>query len=211
MTFPCSDHVPLSVVRFCLDTTSFRSVPRSGNWDVASPSIFARYIATMHVVKSLIGTRPGEDGSVPPYLILPSPSQSEKIGNICTEWESMGRLTFRETVTSLIHRQSLTLIGTVNPLTCTLRSLISTHVEELCLIDTEFASCGACWNDGHETRMQSFTCKEIFEHLNTRLLWFVWHWRTPPIHLTSLCIPAIMSCKCRNTVKRRDSSKCRNI
>ncbi len=67
--------------------------------------------------------------------------------------------TFWETVSSLVHLRSLTLIGTVIPSMCTLRSLVSTRVEELCLTDTEFASREACRNDGHETRVQSLTCK----------------------------------------------------
>ncbi len=64
-----------------------------------------------------------------------------------------------DTVSNLIHLQSLTLIGIVIPSMCTLRSLVSISVEELCLIDTEFASREACRNDGHETRVQSFTRK----------------------------------------------------
>ncbi|PBK65612.1 hypothetical protein ARMSODRAFT_430420 [Armillaria solidipes] len=121
---------------------------------VSSPDI-------SHVVKSLIGVRPGEEGGIPPYLVLQSLPRLEKIAITCTEWNSMG-LTFWETVSSLTHLRSLTLIGTVIPSMCTLRSLVSTRVEELCLTDTEFESREACRNDDHETRLQSLTCKGKF-------------------------------------------------
>lgn len=65
-------------------------------------------------------------------------------------------------------------VSPLDPLfpTCALLG-IDTHVEELCLIVTELTGSGACRNDDPGIRMQSFTCKELFEPLNTSLLWLV--------------------------------------
>ncbi|KAK0455777.1 uncharacterized protein EV420DRAFT_1481218 [Desarmillaria tabescens] len=117
---------------------------------VASPDI-------PHVVESLIGVTPGEEGGVPPYLILQSLPRLEKIAVSCTEWNSMGP-TFWETVSNLTHLRSLKLIGTVIPSISILCSLVSSRVEELCLIDTEFVSKEVCQHDGCKTRVQSLTC-----------------------------------------------------
>ncbi|KAK0448061.1 hypothetical protein EV421DRAFT_110620 [Armillaria borealis] len=115
------------------------------------------------LIKSLTGLAPGEESDVPPYLILQSLPRLEKIAVSCTEWSSMGPI-FWETVSSLTHLRSLTLNGTVLPSICTLCSLVSSRVEELYLDGTQFVSTAVCRHDGHETRVQSLTCKGMVEY-----------------------------------------------
>ncbi len=66
---------------------------------------------------------------------------------------------FWDTLSNLTHLRSLTLIGIAFPSIGTLRSLVSTHVEELRLIDIVFASNDVYRQDGLETRVQSLTCQ----------------------------------------------------
>ncbi|KAK0205905.1 hypothetical protein DFS33DRAFT_1272495 [Desarmillaria ectypa] len=114
-----------------------------------------------HIVKSLIGVVPGEEGSIPPGLILQSLPRLEKIAIACADWNSMGP-TFWETVSNLTHLRSLTIIGAAIPSISVLCTLVSSRVEELCLSETGFVSNEVCQHDGHDTRVQYLACSGNF-------------------------------------------------
>ncbi|KAK0448058.1 hypothetical protein EV421DRAFT_1785625 [Armillaria borealis] len=115
-----------------------------------------------HVVKSLIGVGPGEEGGVPPYLILQSLPRLEKIAITCTEWNSMG-LIFWETVSSLTHLRSLTVeLAPSFPRCAPYVPWCQLAWRSYVSLTPSLRVARLAGTDDHETRVRSLTCKGKF-------------------------------------------------